>query len=217
MPGPSIDAVRGGGTLTLGVTGGDESPRVEACRFDRNRVTSSLPGADEAIVEAVSVIGAIFRALDDHGVRYVIVGGLATVLHGHARLTADVDLVVDLSDGEAIKAVAALSSLGMVPRAPVEPRDFADPAARRRWIDEKGMRVFSLWDPRAPLREVDLFVESPIAFEDLWARSVEVTLQNRAVRIASIPDLIEMKRLAGRAKDIEDIAALSAIAGRRRP
>lgn len=67
-----------------------------------------------------------------------------------------------------------------------------------------------------PVR-LDLFVESPIAFEDLWARAVEVTLQNRAVRIASIADLIAMKRLAGRAKDIEDIAALSAIAARRQP
>ena len=99
----------------------------------------------------------------------------------------------------------------MVPRAPVDARDFADPAARRRWIDEKGMRVFSLWDPRAPLREVDIFVDAPIPFEDLWARSVEVTMMGHRVRIASIADLITMKQIAARPKDLEDIAALTSI------
>lgn len=37
----------------------------------------------------------LFAALEEGDVRYVVVGGLATVLHGHARLTADVDLVID--------------------------------------------------------------------------------------------------------------------------
>jgi len=162
----------------------------------------------------VSSLASIVSALDESGARFVVVGGLAVVLHGHARLTADVDLVVDLSPGEAIKPVAALTRLGMVPRAPVAARDFADPEARRRWSEEEGMKVFSLWDPRAPLREVDLFVEPPIPFEDLWARSVEVTLAGRRVRVASLSDLIAMKRLAGRPKDLEDIAALTALAAR---
>ena len=39
----------------------------------------------------------VFRALNDTGARYVVVGGLATVLHGYARFTADADLVVDLA------------------------------------------------------------------------------------------------------------------------
>ncbi|MCC6644932.1 MAG: nucleotidyl transferase AbiEii/AbiGii toxin family protein [Polyangiaceae bacterium] len=162
----------------------------------------------------MSSLASIVSALDESGARFVVVGGLAVVLHGHARLTADVDLVVDLSPGEAIKPVAALTRLGMVPRAPVAARDFADPEARRRWSEEEGMKVFSLWDPRAPLREVDLFVEPPIPFEDLWARSVEVTLAGRRVRVASLSDLIAMKRLAGRPKDLEDIAALTALAAR---
>lgn len=162
----------------------------------------------------MSSLASIVSALDESGARFVVVRGLAVVLHGHARLTADVDLVVDLSPGEAIKPVAALTRLGMVPRAPVAARDFAGPEAQRRGSEEEGMKVFSLWDPRAPLREVDLFVEPPIPFEDLWARSVEVTLAGRRVRVASLSDLIAMKRLAGRPKDLEDIAALTALAAR---
>ena len=44
----------------------------------------------------MAIFEAIFAALDACGGRYVVVGGVATVLHGHARLTADVDIVVDL-------------------------------------------------------------------------------------------------------------------------
>jgi len=164
---------------------------------------------------SVSSFEPIFRALDEAGARYVVVGGLAVVLHGYARLTADVDLVVDLAPGEAIKAVAALDRLGMVPRAPVSARDFADPDRRRAWIDEKGMRVFSMHDPRRPLIEVDLFVDPPIAVAELLARADWITIGGRSVPVASIADLITMKRAAGRPKDLEDIAALEAIARAR--
>ena len=38
----------------------------------------------------------VIRTLNASGTRYVVVGGLATVLHGHARMTADIELIVDL-------------------------------------------------------------------------------------------------------------------------
>ncbi len=59
-------------------------------------------------------------------VRYVVVGGLATVLHGYARLTADIDLMVDLEPEELRKSIDALAGYGMVPRLPVDPYGFAD-------------------------------------------------------------------------------------------
>lgn len=160
----------------------------------------------------MSVFGAIFRELERSGAGYVIVGGVAVVLHGYARVTADLDLVVDLRPGQAIKAIAALDRLGMVPRAPVEARDFADAEQRKRWIEEKGMRVFSMHDPKKPLAEVDIFVEPPIPFEELRARARIFAVEGLDVPVASIEDLIRMKRIAGRPKDAEDIAALQAIA-----
>ena len=59
----------------------------------------------------------VFRALNDTGARYVVVGGLATVLHGYARFTADADLVVDLAPTPAKHIIDALTALGFVPRA----------------------------------------------------------------------------------------------------
>ena len=84
----------------------------------------------------------IFEALNDGDVRYVVVGGVATVLHGFARLTADLDLIIDLEPAEAKKALAALHGLGFQPRPPVTLDDFADAAKRRQWIETKGLRVF---------------------------------------------------------------------------
>jgi hypothetical protein len=103
----------------------------------------------------------------------------------------------------------------MVPRAPVSARDFADPDRRREWVEQKGMRVFSMHDPRRPLVEVDLFVDPPIPVHELLARAERMIVAGRAVPVASIADLIAMKRKAGRPKDLEDIAALEAIARRK--
>ena len=159
----------------------------------------------------VPLFEPIFDALERSEVRYVVVGGLAVVLHGHPRLTGDVDLVVDLSPAEATKAIDSLTGLGLRPRAPVDPRSFADEATRNRWIRDKGMRVFSMWDPRNPLREVDVFVDHPGPFDGLWSRAEVVALESTRVRVASIGDLITLKRLAGRDVDRLDIQALEGI------
>lgn len=159
----------------------------------------------------MSIFEPVLARLNEEGGRYVIVGGLAVVLHGHPRLTVDLDLVVDLEAEAARRTITALVALGLRPLAPVDPFEFADAGTRRRWIDEKGMRVFSLYDPAQPLRTVDLFVESPLDFETLWNDSGTVSLRSTTVRVASIPHLIELKRLAGRTRDREDIEQLEAI------
>ena len=143
------------------------------------------------------------------------VGGVAVVLHGHARLTADLDLAVDLAPRAASEAIDALTAIGFRPRLPVEASGFADPAVRERWITEQGMTVFSMWDPNDPLRSVDLFVEQSIDFEELWERSMVVDIGGTPARVASITDLIRLKRAAGRPVDLEDIAALEAIQERK--
>jgi hypothetical protein len=79
------------------------------------------------------------------------------------------------------------------------------------------MRVFSLFDPSNPMRSVDLFAEHPIAFDELWGRSVLLPLRTTQVRVASVPDLIELKRQAGRPKDLADIEALEAIGRAGKP
>ena len=110
-----------------------------------------------------------------------MVGGLATVLHGYARLTAAIDLIVDLVTEQAKKLIEALDRLGFHPQAPVPSEDFADHNMRASWVREKNMRVFSMVDRANPMRIVDLFVQHSIPFEDLWSRATLVELESTSV------------------------------------
>ena len=120
-----------------------------------------------------------------------------------------------MAPDEATKAIEALEGIGLAPRIPVAARDFADPATRARWIRDKHMKVFPLVDPQNPLRQVDLFVESPIDFETLWGRAEVIELGLTTVRVAHVDDLIAMKRAAGRRQDLADVEALESIRAER--
>lgn len=180
------------------------------------RARACLTWESRASLSDVAIFEPIFSALNAAEVRYVVVGGVATVLHGHAHLTVDIDLVVDLAAPQATKVVQTLTAIGFVPRVPVAALDFADPEARSRWMRDKRMKVFPMIDPHDPLHQVDLFVESPIDFESLWNRAESISIGDIAVRVACIDDLIAMKRIAGRAQDLADIEALEAILEEKR-
>ena len=152
----------------------------------------------------------MLAALTAADVRFVVVGGVAVVLHGHPRLTADIDLVIDLEVEPAHRAMNVLAGLGLVPRLPVAASAFADPATRARWVAERNLMVFTMTDPGGML-EVDLFARSPLPFEDLWSHAVTVLVGETEVRIAALDDLITMKREAGRPQDLADITALEAL------
>ena len=159
----------------------------------------------------MSVYERLFAQLAEANVRYVVVGGVAVVLQGYPRLTADLDLVVDLEPENVRRAISVLETSGLQPFVPVRAADFADPAIRRDWVENKNMKVFSMRDPRNPVLTVDLFVREPIPFEDLWARATRVEVGGHAVPIASIADLILMKRAVGRPQDMIDVENLETI------
>ena len=153
----------------------------------------------------------LFKALNDANVQYIIVGGIATILHGYVRATADVDLVVDLQVDEASKVISVLTAEGFKPKIPVQAMDFADEKKREQWINEKGMQVFSMYHPDRIGMTVDLFVHQPIPYQDMYQRSVVMDLDGVKVRVCSIDDLITMKQQAGRHKDLADIEQLTKI------
>jgi|CXWL01.1.fsa_nt_gi predicted nucleotidyltransferase len=157
----------------------------------------------------------IFDALNEAGVRYLVVGGVAVLLHGHVRFTKDLDLVIDLEPEAARRAMQALNAQGFVPKVPVPAEAFADSSQRELWIKEKNMVVFSLHDLANPLRVVDVFVRSPRPFEELFARSKLVPLGHSTVRVVGLEDLISIKREAGRPQDLLDVEVLEAIRGQR--
>lgn len=150
----------------------------------------------------------VLAPLEQAGVRYLIVGGVAVVLHGYLRTTLDLDLVVQLEHDNLDRALIALEGLGFQPRVPVPLRSFADPQIRESWRQEKNMTVFSLWHPEHPGFALDLFVQEPFDFDAVYSRALRVPLQGLEAAVISRDDLVDMKRAAGRARDLEDIAAL---------
>lgn len=159
----------------------------------------------------MSIYLPLFKALNDANVEYVIVGGLATILHGYARLTADIDLVINLDPQEAVKAIKAITGIGLKPRLPVDPMLFTDEAVRESWINDKNMLVFSFFQPENPLLILDVFVREPFPFQQMAQRAVSMDLGGITVPVCAISDLIAMKQKAGRAKDLEDIKYLQGL------
>lgn len=156
----------------------------------------------------------ILDTLNKARARYLVVGGLAVVAHGHVRFTADLDLVLDLEPESLHRAVDALSALGYRSRAPVPFSDFEKPEKRREWVQQKGLTVFSLFSSDHPATEIDLFVEPPFDFGRAFAHAVPLEVApGVSGTFVSRADLIEMKRLAGRPQDLADLAGLEGSAG----
>ena len=145
--------------------------------------------------------------------RYLVVGGVAVVLHGHLRTTLDLDLVLHLDPDNLERALGVFSDLGFQPRAPVPLRAFANPETREAWAREKNMTVFSLWHPEHQGFAVDLFLQEPFDFDAAYQRALVVPIRGIEATVLSLPDLIEMKRAVGRPEDLTDIQALRDLLG----
>jgi len=150
----------------------------------------------------------LLAALDAADVSYVVVGGVAVVLRGHARMTVDLDLALDLAADNVFTVLDVLREAGLVPRLPVPAEQFADEQVRRTWVEERNLVAFSLHDPTDALREVDLLATSPVPYDTLFAGSEVMSVDGVPVRVASVEHLITMKRSSGRAQDLADIEAL---------
>ena len=152
---------------------------------------------------------AVVGALNDAGVRYLIAGGLAVNAHGYLRFTHDVDLIVQLIPENVESAFQALGALGYHPIVPVEAQEFADLITRETWIKEKGMTVLSFHSEAHREMPVDLFVDIPFDFDVEFDRSLQgEVLSGLTTRFVSIATLIDMKRVADRPRDRDDIQHL---------
>lgn len=154
----------------------------------------------------------ILAALAEANIDYVVVGGLAVILHGHLRATRDLDLVIGLDRANCERAIAALAATGLRPRLPVRFEDLADSEIRADWFLRRNMIVLQLWDPSNELRSVDVFVREPIAIAELMADAVIKHVDGVPIVVASIRHLVRMKEAAARPQDLDDIAALREIA-----
>lgn len=139
-----------------------------------------------------------------------MIGGIAAVLHGSAQNTFDLDIcfATDRANLEALGDV--LVGLGASLRGIEEDIPFvadADTLAR--------VQLLTLDTPFGGLDVMTRLDGSP-GYETLRRRSARFDLGGVAVRVASLEDLIAMKRAAGRPKDLSAVADLEAIRRLRR-
>ena len=147
----------------------------------------------------------IARHLDTSDLRYVLVGGMAVLIHGGTRVTFDADIAIAFDFANRSRLVSAL--------APLNPRPMRlAPGASWEW-DEKCLRApWTIFQTDAG--RLDLIVRLPgidDGFEGLYSRSERKEADGVGVRVASIDDLLAMKEEADRDKDREDVRQLRAI------
>ena len=152
----------------------------------------------------------ILTRLHDSGGDFVIVGGVAAALHGGSRVTFDLDIVPKLEPTSWAAMVDLLWSLGARPRIPEPLERVRDVEQVQQWGRDKGMLALNFRTPDGTT-EVDLLVAESGRFEQLRMRAIPVTVEERKFYVASIDDLIEMKKRAGRPQDLLDVAQLEAI------
>ncbi|KHE90636.1 MAG: nucleotidyltransferase family protein [Candidatus Scalindua rubra] len=145
----------------------------------------------------------IIRKLNNAGVRYAIVGGVAVNLHGHIRMTADLDIVLELEDNNLAKAITTLRESGFSCKIPVDPMGLADSNTRNDWIKNKNMKALNFY---RDTEEVDLVVDSPVKYEE--AEKTIFAVKDISYPVVSKEDLIKMKEVTNRDHDKDDIRKL---------
>jgi len=151
----------------------------------------------------------VLASLNRNRVRYVVVGGMAVIMHGVPRTTKDIDLLVDLSPENVAALAVALEQAGYRPKVPVRVIDLSNEAIRNEWIEQKGMKALMFW--KTASGDIDVLVASPVDFGEAARGATTYEVEGTSVPIASIESLIAMKRFAGRPHDLSDINALERI------
>lgn len=150
-------------------------------------------------------IERVVAGLRQEGVRFAIAGGYAVALHGAVRATADVDLIVALSEENLVAAESALNRLGLRSRLPVK----ADEVFRFRqeYIRNRNLIAWSFVNHANPVEIVDI-----ILTEDLRTMKLDaIVIGQLEFPVVSRADLIRMKEKSARPQDLEDVKALRSI------
>lgn len=145
------------------------------------------------------------RALVDHGVRFVVVGGVASVAHGSPSVTRDLDICYERSPENLDRLATALRSLGARPRGVDEGVPFVLDA---RTLERGDHFTFST--EAGPLDCLGTPAGTR-GFEGLVGNAVPIDLDGMTVLVAGLDDLIRMKRAAGRPQDLQEVEILGAL------
>lgn len=150
---------------------------------------------------------AMLEVLIRHGIRFVLVGGLAAQAHGSPSLTGDLDICYARDRDNLERLAAALAELAAVRRGlPVD-------SPRMPPLDARTLRGGGLFTLTTRYGDFDILAtpDPNFDFERLLEHAIATELHGFPMYIASLRDLIEMKRAAGRPKDRIELEILGAL------
>jgi hypothetical protein len=144
------------------------------------------------------------QALVDGGVDFVVVGGVAVVLQAMPRFTKDLDICYSTAQDNLDALANVLVGLTARLRGIPETVPFVP--------DARTLRQTQILCLTTPAGDIDLLANPDGApdYEALRERASVMELSSRSVRIASIEDMLAMKRAAGRPQDLIDVESLEA-------
>jgi len=152
----------------------------------------------------------ILREFQRQKVRYIIVGGIAVNLLGLFRNTADLDILVEMTDVNLAKVVTILKKKGYRVKQPVDPMGIADKKTRNDWIKNKHMKAFNFYKEEE-LKEVDIIIETPVPYANARKNVKRISGGGLTLPVVSLKDLIRMKKNTGRDIDKMDIEQLKTV------
>jgi uncharacterized nucleotidyltransferase DUF6036 len=141
----------------------------------------------------LNYLQSVFASFQSHDVRYVVIGGIAAVLHGVPRATFDLDILIEATAPNAERLLQALREAGF---------GTAD------LVDAQGVLAneITVFNDRV---RIDVQTSTPgLTFQDAWSRCETMDYQGQKFYVASRQDLIASKRAAGRPRDLEDVRVL---------
>jgi hypothetical protein len=144
----------------------------------------------------------LVQALVDGDVEFVIIGGVAVILQAMPRFTKDLDICYSVDAKNLDRLGDVLVALGAKLRGAPDDLPFVP--------DGRTLRQTQILTLETPKGDIDLLSQPDGApdYETLRKHALTVELAQREVHVASIDDLIAMKRAAGRPQDMIDIEAL---------
>lgn len=144
----------------------------------------------------------ILRTLAGHGVKAVVIGQAAAVIHGHPETTVDVDVLASLELSNAERLATALQDLGARHAG-------SDTAPDER--DFLGLRQMLSFETAAGRVDVLPAASGLGTYEAVAPRAIPVDLGGFTVLVATLDDVIASKEAAGRPKDLRRLVSLRAL------
>lgn len=151
----------------------------------------------------------LFQSLHQADVRYMLCGGLAVNIYGIPRATADVDIVLDFEAENIRTFLRTVHSLAFESSLPIRLEELVDASTRQRYFYEKNLIAYSFFNSRNNLFLLDVLVQVPIPFAELWAERETRFSGDVPITLVSPAHLIRMKEVTTRVQDAEDVLLLS--------